>query len=172
MKKLSYLFVLLMTSTFFISCQQTQELKEPDTVGKYAFDLLKKIPDISKQAYMDRLLTIEQLRDFAKNDSEISEKTKNRMTKVSKEDFNAGMERNYNKIKKKAIEYGIVWNAIEYMDYTYKTEERNGIKGITGDMYFKYKNETYTIEVNAMNLTNEFAIVEIESLRKVEKRDY
>ena len=78
MKKIVTLFVLSIVLISFTSCVSTKYVKEPDAVGKNAFRILKNLRNMSKQEFVDKLLTIETLREAIKKEgNQFSEKVKN-----------------------------------------------------------------------------------------------
>lgn len=167
MKKIAILFVLCSLTTLFISCGSSSLIKEPDAVGTHAFKILKDIQNTSKQDFINKLLTIETLREAIKKDENgFSEKMKNEITRMTKEDYNSRIARDYNELKKQAIDYNIVWNKIKYIDYTYKIKEKNGDKSTDGKLYFSHNSQTYTVSISTITIGEKFAIIELERLRK------
>lgn len=167
MKKLISLFVLYSTTTLFMACGSTSTIKEPDAIGTYAFKILKDIQTTSKEEFINKLLTIEALHEAIKKDENgFSERMKNEITRMTKEDYNSRIANDYNQIKEKAIEYGIVWNKIKYIDYTYKLKERNGDKSTDGELYFSHNSQTYTVSVSTINIGEGYSIIELERLKK------
>lgn len=167
MKKIMTLFVLSIVLTSFVACVSTKVVKEPDALGTYAFRMLKDLQGMSEQDFINKLLTIETLREAVKKEgNEMNEKVKNEISRMSKEDYNARIIRDYKEIKEKGTEYNIVWNKIKYIDYTYKARVKNGVKESDGTLSFSHNSDTYTVSISAMNLGDGYAIIELERLRK------
>ena len=167
MKKIVTLFVLSIVLISFTSCVSTKYVKEPDAVGKNAFRILKNLRNMSKQEFVDKLLTIETLREAIKKEgNQFSEKVKNEISRMTKEDYNCRIVRDYNEIKEKAIEYGIIWDQIEYVDYIYKTRVKNGVNESDGKLFFSHNAQTYSVSIATMNLGKGYSIIELERLRK------
>ncbi|QHI34766.1 hypothetical protein IMCC3317_01100 [Kordia antarctica] len=167
MKKITILFVLCSFTTLFLACGSSSTIKEPDAIGKYAFKILKDIQTTSKQEFLTKLLTIETLREAVKKEENgFSERAKNEITRMTKEDYNSRIERDYNQLKKQAIKYNIVWNKIKYIDYTFKIKEKNGDKSTDGTLYFSHNSQTYVVSVSTVNIGEGYSIIELERLKK------
>ncbi|QHI34765.1 hypothetical protein IMCC3317_01090 [Kordia antarctica] len=167
MKKTYYIFILVITSTLFIACQNAKGVEKVEDMGKYAFDILKKFDKTSNEDYLKTIFTIEEIKEFGKNNAEkIGEKATKQIASLTAEDYNGRMEGDLTKIKKEAEKYGIVWNAIEYSDYTYETKEEDNMNGTQGKIVFKHNDTTYTVNVSALLIDDIYTIIRLNRLRK------
>jgi len=167
MKKITAIFVLYIATTLLIYCGSSSAIQEPNAVGTYAFKILKDFKNVSEQAFLNKLLTYESLQEtINKEGNTIADRTKNEFKRMTKEDYNSRITRDYDEIKAKAEEFGIVWNQIEYVNYTSKEKTRDGIKGSDGKLYFSHNGEKYTVTISAMDFGNGYSIIELERLRK------
>ena len=167
MKKTYYIFTLLITSILFIACQNTRGVENAEDMGKYAFDILKKIDNTSKEAYLKTIFTIEEVKEFGKTHAEeIGERAQKEIASLTVEDYNGRMERDYKKIKNITANDSIVWKNIEYSDYTYETKLEDGMKGTRGELFFKYNDTDYSIRVSALNVDEVYTLVRLSRLSK------
>lgn len=166
MKKTLLLICSIIFISMIVSCEKSK-FKEPDQIGKYAFDILKSMQDITKEDYINHFVSVEDLREYVKrNEDKIEDKIKNKMTSLTKEEVASEIGEDFNRLKKKAIESGIIWKDIEYQDYTYKLEKEGSLEGTIGDLYFKYNAETYRVKISTILLEHGYALVEVKRLKK------
>lgn len=167
MKKLQFVFILCVSTTLFIACGSQKTITEPNAVGTYAFKILKDFQKVSEQDFLEKLLTYEALQEAVnKEENAIGDRAKNEFKRMTKEDYTSRITRDYTEIKAKATAFGIVWNQIEYVNYTSEEKTRDGITGSDGKLYFNHNGEKYTVTISAMNLGNGYSIIELERLRK------
>ncbi len=167
MKKLYYIFALLITSTLFIACQNSKGVAKAEDMGKYVFDVLKKMDNTSKDDYIQTIFTIEEVKEFGKNNADIiNERGRKQIADLTAEKYNERMEIDYNSIKKAAENYGIVWNAIEYSDYTYEDKEEDNVKGTKGEVLFKHNDVTYSVNVSALIVADSYRLIRLSRLVK------
>ena len=162
MKKNHITVFLLAILIAFSSCTNNS-VKEPDQIGKQVFEILKKISIDSKHEYVGKFLSIEEIRELGKNEEIVKdEKTRNEMTSMLKDKWVGRIESDYNRIKEKAGQYGINWQEIEYLDFVYELEEDDGLKICKGELYFKYNDQSFKIDVRSIHNGNEYKLTEIE----------
>ena len=64
------------------------------------------------------------------------------------------IEKEYNKIKKKGIDFGIDWSAIEYAEFVYELRELKGTKTCDGKLYFTSGENTYYAKTESIHNGN------------------
>ena len=163
MRKVAFLLVITIIS---ISCSNTK-IKEPEQIGKQVFEILKKMNTDNKQLYINNFITIEEIRELAKKEKVITdESTRNEMSSIRKEEWLEEIEWSYNAIKKEAIEYGISWQNIEYLDFVYEIDTSDGMKICEGELFIKYNNNIYKFETISIFDGNEYKLIEIDGVYK------
>lgn len=168
MKKLQYIFILLMTSTFFIACQNSRGVEKAEDMGKYTFDILKKMDNVSKDDYLKAVFTIEEIKEFGKTHAEkIGVKNTKEIANLTTEEYNGRMERDFNRIKEAEKKYSIVWNNIEYSDYTFETREENNMNGTRGNILFKHNDLNYSMRVSALNIDGTYTLIRLAGLKQL-----
>jgi hypothetical protein len=167
MKKLYYIFALLITSTLFIACQNSKGVAKAEDMGTYVFDVLKKMDNTSKDAYIQTIFTFEEVKEFGENNADlISERGRKEIANLDADKYNDRMERDYNRIKEEAEKFSIVWNAIEYSDYTYEDKEEDNVKGTKGQVLFKHNDVTYSVNVSALIVADSYRLIRLSRLAK------
>ncbi len=165
--KTTKLFTLFLLFTIALSSCSNGRLTEPEQIGKDVFEILKTISTSGKQDYIDNFLSIEEIRELGKNEEVVKEEsTRNEMTLMLKEKWIDTITIDYNQIKEKGASSGIVWQDIKYLDFVYEIKDKDGLKVAGGELYFKYNEETYKVEISAIWNGKEYRIIEIEDLYK------
>ena len=164
MKKINFKIVLVAMVFAFTACS-TNNIKEPEQIGKQVFEILKSLSTKSKADYVSNFLSIEEVRELGKNEKVVTEeKTRNELTSMLKGQWVGRIEGYYNDIKEKGGEYGINWQEIEYLDFVYEIETDDGVKGCKGSLYFKYNDKPYKIKVTSIFNGKEYKLVKIRRL--------
>lgn len=162
--KFIYLLSTLTTILFLSSCVEEKK-NEPEQIGRNTFEILKNISIKSKQQYIEHFPSVEDIRELAKNETLVTDqKTRNEMTSMPKEEWIELILKDYNQTKEKAATLGINWQEITYLDYVYEIEEKKGLKGVKGKLYFKSNEKSYHIEVNSIWNGTEYMIIRIKDL--------
>lgn len=165
MKDLKTLGILLITLAYISSCN-SKRLTEPEHVGNKVFGVLESISIKSKKEYLKNFLSIEKLRELAKNEKIVTEeKARNRLTSITKTEWEDRIFDDYNNFKENGIAYEINWKNIEYLDFIYETKDFDGIKTLEGYIYFKHLDNSFRISIIAFWIGAEYKIVEIDDLR-------
>ena len=164
MKKMT-LKVLLVAVVFALSACSTHNIREPEQIGQQVFEILKNISSSSKEDYISNFLSIEEIRELGKNEEVVKDAdTRNEMTSMLKEKWISRIEKDYNRIKEKGGKSGIIWNEIQYLNFVYELEDKDGIKGCEGELYFKFSDKSFKIEIASIFNGTEYRLVEIEDL--------
>ena len=160
-------FTFFLLVTIALSSCSNGTVTEPDKIGKQVFEILETISSKRKQDYVDNFLSIEEIRELGKNEEVVKEeRTRNKMTSMLKEEWIEDITKDYNQIKEEGASSGIVWQEIQYLDFVYEIKDKNGLKGAEGELYFKYDEGTFKVEVTAIWNGREYRIIEIEDLSK------
>jgi hypothetical protein len=164
MKKMNFK-VLFVAIIFALSSCSTNSIKEPEQIGKQVFEILKDISSSSKENYIANFLSIEEIRELGKNEEVVKyEDTRNEMTSMLKEEWISKIEKDYNRIKEKGGKSGISWNEIQYLDFVYELKYKKGMKFCAGELYFKFNDKSFKIEVKSIFDGKKYRLVEIEDL--------
>jgi len=158
--------VLLAAVIVFAFCAcSTNNVREPEQIGKQVFEILKNISSSSKDDYISNFLSIEEIRELGKNEDVVKDAdTRNEMTSMLKEKWISKIEKDYNRIKEKGGKSGIIWNEIQYLDFVYELKDEDGIKGCEGELYFKFSDKSFKIEIASIFNGTEYRLFEIEDL--------
>lgn len=128
-------------------------VKEPSEMGRYTFDILRKIDKMTTNEFNEKLISQSQLfhsQPWGENDS---------IRKVPEKVYQNKIEFIMNDIKSTSLEYNIQWKEIEYMDFVYQINgsERSSttFSGYTinlsdyynGVLYFKETQKDYVAEI-------------------------
>ncbi|MFK7747023.1 MAG: hypothetical protein AB8B65_01400 [Kordia sp.] len=171
MKKLQIVLIALLTSSLFISCQKSKGVTNADDMGRYAFDILKNLDNVTKYKYVETLFTVDEIKAFGKRNAEtLDPKAKKDIDKIEKAEYNERMEKDYFRLKERAKKNNITWNAIEYGDYKFKERDEDGIKGARGKLTFKHGDKTYFVKVTSVHLDGVHRLIRISRL-DVHKED-
>ena len=158
MKKIIFICIILILN----SCSKTI-IKEPNEIGMQVFSVLQKISVTSKNDYVNNFINIDEIRELGKNEKVITdEHFRNQFTQVLKADWENLILEDYNQIKKNGIDYGINWKEIEYLDYIYEIRMKDGGKMCYGELYFKYKSDTYKIYTRSLFDGIGFKLIKID----------
>ena len=165
--KTSKLFTSISLITIALSSCLNMNMTEPEQIGDHVFEILKSISTNGRKDYMDNFLSIREIRELGNNKEVVKkESTRNKMTSMPKDKWVDRITQDYNQIKEKGASSGMIWQEIEYLDFVYELEEKNGLKGMEGELYFKYDEEIFKIEISAIWNGKEYRIIEIEDLDK------
>ena len=77
-------------------------------------------------------MTVEEIKAFGERNAEtLDPKAKKDIDRLEKDRYEEKMARDYNRLKEKAKNYKIAWNAIEYGDYEFEEKDEDGFKRCT-----------------------------------------
>lgn len=157
--------IMLIIAVNLISCDSTKKATEPEDIGMYAFELLKTLSQTTKSDYVNSFLTIEEIRELGKNEVVVTDpNTRNELTSMPKEEWVEDIEDDYNELKQDGGENGIKWAEIEYLDFVYEMDNEGGIKVCEGELFFKYKEDSYSVDLAAIFDGTEYKLVELDYL--------
>jgi hypothetical protein len=157
--------IMLIIAVNLISCDSIKKATEPEDIGMYAFELLKTLSQTSKSDYVNNFLTIEELRELAKNEEVVTDPyILNEFTSMLKQEWVEDIEDDYGDLKQDGGEYGIKWAEIEYLDFVYEMNNEGGIKFCEGELFFEFKEDLYSVELAAIFDGTEYKLVELDYL--------
>ena len=166
MKKLQLIAFVLITSALFISCKDSKSVSKPDDLGKYVFDILKDFDNVTKDGYINTILTVEEIKAFGERNAEtLDPKAKKSIDRLEKDEYDDRMGRDFNRIKEKAQKAGVAWDAIEYANYEFEERDENGMTSYRGVLTFKHADEAYSVRVIGVLLEGSYKLVRISSMR-------
>ncbi|MFK7747024.1 MAG: hypothetical protein AB8B65_01405 [Kordia sp.] len=167
MKKLQIVLIALLTSSLFISCQKTKGVSNADDMGRYAFDILKNLDNLSSDEFINTLCTAEEIKAFGKRNAEtLDPKAKKGIDDIKKESHEERVGRDYDRLKKGAEKNKISWSAIEYDSYDFEERDQDGIKFVQGKLSIKHKDETYIVGINYALMEGTYMLIRASRLNK------
>ena len=169
MKKLQLTCVSLIV-LLFVSCETSKGVSTAEDIGTYAFDILKDFDNMTKNSYVNTILTLEEVKDFVKQNAEtLDERTIKNIERQKSIEYKDRMGRDYNRIKERAHKADLTFADIQYTDYTFEEEDEGGIKVCMGKLAFTHNDNPYTVRITAVLLGNRYRLARMRSLRKVEE---
>ncbi|WP_298514800.1 hypothetical protein [uncultured Kordia sp.] len=167
MKKIAFLFIIFLTTTFSAYCQDTKSDFNANELGKEAFNILKELDKSSEKDFINKLYSLQEIKAFInkKLDTVPSEIREN-INQMTTEEYHKKVIDEFNDLKKVGKQYSIDWNSIEYSDFTYEKREESGLKGLRGELVFKSQNEAYIVDVEAILVEDIYEIMIVTILVK------
>jgi len=167
MKKIQIVLITLITTTLFISCQNSKGVSKPDDIGKHALTILKKLDNMTKEEYMSSLFTVEEIKAFGERNAEtLTPKAKEGIDKIEKERHEERVKKDYDRLKESAKKNNISWSAIEYDNYEFEERDQDGIKFVRGNLSFKHNDEIYGIGMTSVLVDGTYMLIRTSRLRK------
>lgn len=160
MKLTTAIFALLLL--FITSCGHSPGVSEPEDVGEQVTDILSDLDDMSEEEFGECFMSLEDIRELGEDDDVIKDKDmRNRLTKMTKEDRNKGIERAYERLKEKGKEFKIVWDEIEMDDFSYEVESEKGMKVCEGNLMIKQGGKKYRIRTVSLFDGSDYNLIEM-----------
>jgi len=164
MKSLFYVMIIVTNIIILVSCGK-ESIQDPEAIGKNTFEILQNIDQYSLEEYKSNLISINELRELAKNEDVITKESKrNILSKIPIEKWNEQIEEDYNKLIEIGAEDEINWSQIEFLDYIYQIKTDSGAKETYGTLSFKFNNKKYNVKINSIYDGNEFKIIAINRI--------
>ena len=152
------LVFLLALGLCFTACS-SGKLDEPEKVGKHVFNMLQKMNTLSFEEYSNYFITLEELRALGENEEVVtSEETRNMLTSYEKQEYDENLKFSFEMLKEEAGNNLVLWEDIEYFDFTYEKKTEAGITGIEGKLTFQYNDTSYLVFVSAIWDGNEYKL--------------
>lgn len=167
MKKLIYSIVFTLICSFYSSC--TSSPKPEALAGSYTFDLLQKMNDLSQEEFNTHFLTLDELRDFAK-DTTVKEIFRNAVTRVSKETHTKRLQQAYEMIKESGERYKIDWSNISFREYPYTFREESGIQFQDGFLAFDYNEKKFVTKIVSIMYKDQQRLFNLSNIEPVRKQ--
>lgn len=159
--------LLFFLAILIISCSNkpTKGVLQPDEIGKYTFLLLKNISTISKDEFMSKLLSVEEIRIMGQNKDLIPDsEVRNELTSLERSEVEGDRMNNYNELKTSGAENGLKWTEIKYLDYVYEVDEEDGLDFYTGKLYFEEGKKRCSVNLTSLYDGNVYQLIHIEDI--------
>jgi hypothetical protein len=164
MKKL----LLLLVASLTLSSAQCQ-LTSPDKVGESIFELLQDFGPDKLEAFTAWHTPLETFHKMG-NDTTIEMRIRNSLGAITEDQYATQYHRIFDKLVLQTEQYGIEWNKIEMVEYTYEIkEEDNGMNGLEGTLKFSIKDVQYTIETAMLLYDGEYTLMFVNKLSPLEE---
>jgi hypothetical protein len=160
------LYFVIVVCFGMVSCTSTPKQESP--VGNNTFALLQKMNTLSQDDFNAHFLTLEELREFAK-DSTVKDIFRNAVTKVSTETHNRRLREAYQMIKESGERYKIDWNNIRFREYPFTLREESGVTFQDGFLAFDHGEKKFVTKIVSITYKDQqrlFNIANIEPVRK------
>jgi len=116
------------------------------TIGKYTFELLKKLDTISSADFNNHFITLEEFRAFVK-DTTIEANFRNAITRVSKEKYEKGLLQAYEMLKESGETQQINWKNITFKEYVFQERPDSGVTFHDGFVVFHHDTKTFMAKI-------------------------
>lgn len=148
MKKTFYITFLIIISVIYSACNSSASADDP--IGKYTFELLQKLDTISSADFEKNFITLEELREFAK-DTTIQGTFRNAITTVTKEIHQERILQSYEMLKESGKRQQINWQNITYDEYVFQLRLDSGVTFQDGYLLFTHDSKKYITKLVSFN---------------------
>ncbi len=149
------------------SCGSSTSVSQPEEVGEQVMDLLKDMDDMSLEDFKEYFISLEEIRDMSKDPDLVKdEEGRNRLSKLTKEEYNEGLSRSFSQLVEKGSELKIKWSEIEFEDFTYEVDTQGGLKSCNGKLLFKYDGNSYQVRTYSVFDGSGYSLANVRSVRK------
>lgn len=157
MKKTAIFLIFFFAATFAVFSQNSKKLETPEAVGKYAFDIIKKLDNITDAEFINSLITFEEIKVHLNTlPDSTAKKPKEQIKEMVTADYEKRVTDELVKLKDKTKEANIDLSKIEFVDFTYKERSEDGFTGIRGDLVFRYKKINYEVMASAFLIDGKY----------------
>ena len=163
MKKFIFILALVSCNNLNFDAKTTELSKEE--VGKYAYNILKNINNMSEEEFVTNFISKNEILDLGVK-IKVDEDIINRIEQTTEDKWKQRAVKKMKRIRKKAIEYNINWENIEYLDVIFEEIEVDGFPSVTGDLFFTYDENKYKTSVVAFQNGDKYQLGIIEGLNK------
>ena len=165
MKKIYALF--LLPGLFLASCGSGTSVSDPEDIGPQVMEILEDLDDMSKEEFKEYFMSLEDIRELGEDEDLIKDEDgRNFLTKIEKDEYTEDLERGFTRVIENGSEQGIKWSEIEFDDFSYKIETRNGIKGCDGELTFKHGGDSYQVRTTSIWDGSGYNLLSIKGPRK------
>jgi len=163
MKQAIYIVLLI----GIISC--TSQPKSEELVGKDTFELLQKMNDLSQEEFNTHFLTLDELREFAK-ETTVEDTFRKAVTNVSQEVHSRRLQQSYEMIKESGERYQIDWKAITFREYPYTVRDESGIAFQDGYVAFDHNKKKFVTKIVSINFKGKQRLFNLSNIEPVRKQ--
>ncbi|MCX2743743.1 hypothetical protein OO013_07700 [Mangrovivirga sp. M17] len=142
LKKIILIFIAICLG--FKAPAQSQKLPDPNVVGKKAFNILKKLDQLSAKRFTRQMMNIRDFHNLIKEYNITDEQEILNITSMSKKKWRAMALNNYKGLEWYKEDHNIEWTKIEFSQYDYKIVEKSGIKYYKGLLEFTHLQSTHS----------------------------
>lgn len=93
--------------------------------------------------------------------------TRQRMIGMTELDRNTLIMEDRSAALERGLVRGVVWEDIEFVDFFYEVMEKEGIKGIDGELLFSSEEKTFSVSVRALWDGTAYRLSVVEELDEV-----
>jgi hypothetical protein len=160
------LFFLFVSMALFSSCDlNIHTVEKAEDIGHHVFAILEDLDDINVDVFRSHFLTVDEYHSIAKTEG-LSKIYQNKLKSTTAKEHDERIDNYYDKLVSKSSKPKIRWSQIEYEDFQYEIETKNGLKMCYGQLIFRYDDERYTIKINAIHTKEGYGIHEILKPKK------
>lgn len=157
---------------FFVSCEE-KKIQTPSEAGDRVFKILRSITEKTQNEYLSDYITLEEIHLLGRNKTVVKNQGEsNYLVSMNEEKWLKRCLGENKGIRTFGVENGIDWKSIEYVKFIGDTTSRQGFGIISGVLYFKSNNKTYTVTNFAYYVNDEYKIASIETPRELPKDLY
>jgi len=154
---------LLLATAFILFALTNVKAIEPQQMGKHAFKILKNFSKWDTQTYLKQIMSLEEIHQLAKNNQLVKEESaRNKILSITQNKWHDEVIDDFMEVRKEAASKGIEWRKIKYLDFIYSIEEDAGITMCKGELFFKYQERAFSIEVMYILAEDGYRLVQID----------
>lgn len=147
------------------SCTRSISIKEPEQIGKKVFEILKNISIDSKEVFISKFISIDEIRELGTNEKVVKdEETRIQFTSISKEYWINMKESEYNMLKETALKSGVNLKNIEYLDFIYELKHESGVEVCKGELYFTFNDKMFRLKIDSLWNGKEYKLIKFFDL--------
>jgi len=153
----------LLAIAFILFSLTSIKAVEPQEMGKHSFKILKNFNKWDTQTYLKQIMSLEEFHQLGKNNQLVKEeRSRNKIQSLTEKKWHGEIIDNYMEVRKDAARKGIEWRKIKYLDFIYSIEGDDGITICKGELFFKYKERAFSVEVGYILAEDGYRLVQID----------
>lgn len=142
----------------------------PESIGEQVFEMLQSVPKSDMTAYFGNFISLEEIHAMSQDGSLVKDLTmRQRMISMTQLDWNNLLIEDRTAVLERGLVKGVVWESIEFEDFIYKVTEKDGIKGVDGELLFSSEEKTFAVTVRALWDGTAYRLSVVEELDEVGK---
>jgi hypothetical protein len=153
----------------FSACSDRRGVN-PEDVGEQVFGMLQSVPKSDMNDYFSNFISLEEIHAMAQDETLVKNlSTRRRMASMTQLDWNALIIEDRTAVLERGLVKGVVWEDIEFEDFQYEVTEKEGIKGVDGELLFSSEEKTFAVTVRALWDGTAYRLSVVEELDEVGK---